>query len=151
MYKVSCFFIEILFISVVYGNDSYFSHPNPYISNEEGLLLSLIWVCVGGSGVWVGAYSRWVRNSRLCAYSNKSRCWCPGLTYCAWFNKCDKFMSFALLPLLSHKRLMSNWNNFFCGPFGRPLILFYNVSAVSWLNKKEQENKWEEVIWNLSI
>ena len=32
---------------------------------REGLLLSLIWVCVGGSGVELGAYSR------LGAYSNK--------------------------------------------------------------------------------
>ena len=32
---------------------------------REGLLLSVIWVCVGGSGVGLGAYSR------LGAYSNK--------------------------------------------------------------------------------
>ena len=38
---------------------------------REGLLLSLIGVCVGGSGVGVGAYSRLGANSRLDAYSNK--------------------------------------------------------------------------------
>ena len=37
----------------------------------EGLLFSLIWVCVGGSGVGLRAYSRLGAHSRLGAYSNK--------------------------------------------------------------------------------
>ena len=38
---------------------------------REGLLLSVIWVCVGGSGVGLRAYSRLGAHSRLGAYSNK--------------------------------------------------------------------------------